>query len=568
MSGSPAISAADDSTLPLDILDVDSDSDVTEVLPLDYNGDTRTHGCLLDIGAIEYQGNDMAIVVTNTNDSGPGSFKAALACAPDGSTITFDPALDGNPIILTSSSIGPANNNITIQGNGQANTIVDASGGSGRIFFLSGRTLTVKDMTFHKTGGAIITDLGAAFFLDNSTDLTLDNVQILDISTGSFKNLFQIQILSKLSMSNCFVKGNDTYILVYDAGNGTQPSIFNQCLWIENTVSNDLLFLEAATTLTQNTFANNTVSADLIDANSSTNTISNNVFYSNTVGVGDKHVEVSTSGLTASSNICETPTDLPTSSYIDEDPLFVNPSSDNYKLQACSPAIGRADASAAPAADTEGHLRPTGFGVDIGWDEYTGATCPEGQCSQPVDIACGSNYTDDNFDGANNISTINVPGGGVQSVPGPEKIFKITTSSIGNIDVVLTSAPSSIYTFITSDCTDGTTALAFGNGGTITYPNASAGDYYIIFDAFSAYTDDFGFTVNADYVAGPCTENTVTLDTPEDPMGLYHAIIDIQSNTTINNDATYKAGSFIELNEGFEVTAGQVFEAIIEPCPN
>jgi hypothetical protein len=41
------------------------------------------------------------ITVTNTNDSGPGSLRQALADANDGDTINFEPALNGQAIRLT-----------------------------------------------------------------------------------------------------------------------------------------------------------------------------------------------------------------------------------------------------------------------------------------------------------------------------------------------------------------------------------------------------------------------------------------------------------------------------------
>ena len=41
------------------------------------------------------------ITVTNTNDSGPGSLRQALADANDGDTLNFDPPLNGQSIHLT-----------------------------------------------------------------------------------------------------------------------------------------------------------------------------------------------------------------------------------------------------------------------------------------------------------------------------------------------------------------------------------------------------------------------------------------------------------------------------------
>jgi|GEM_PF-2511658 len=578
MSGSPAISAADDTTLPLDILDVDGDSDVTEVLPLDYNGDTRTHACLLDIGAIEYQGNDMAIIVTNTNDSGPGSFRAALACAPDGSTITFNAATDGTPIMLLTGNLFPTNNNITIKGNGLGNTILDGDLMNDRLFDLDGKTMHVEDLTmqkFYKTGSgeSMISDLS------NGAYIEIQNCLIDESGSGDFPSLIMARgstfVLENSRVTNC--TGEVLIIAQINSPN----NIIKQCLFDNNTVTGFEAFgnKDSGTTtdFIQNTFTNNTCTSTtpdpVIQAESSAGvTISNNIIYNNT-GFGQALFLASGSVLNAAtSNIVDTPGDLPAGSYIIDNPLFVDLAADNYKLQACSPAIGRGDAGVAPSEDTEGHIRPTGFGVDIGWDEYTGAACPEGQCSMAIDINCGETYTDDNYDGANTIDTYNYNGTNHIGLTGPEKIYKITTTEMGLIRVTSTREPGVLGMFLVTDCTDGTTVVgqpaSTATNLFATYNNAPAGDYYIIFDGISGGTTDFTFDVDATCGHVPCTENIVMINAPDDPMGLYHAIDEIQSDATINNDATYKAGNHIDLNEGFEVTAGQVFEAIIEPCPN
>src|SRR5215468_2010340 len=57
------------------------------------------------------------ITVTNTNDSGPGSLRQALADANDGDTINFDVSLKGQTIALTSGEL-VIDKNITITGPG------------------------------------------------------------------------------------------------------------------------------------------------------------------------------------------------------------------------------------------------------------------------------------------------------------------------------------------------------------------------------------------------------------------------------------------------------------------
>ena len=55
------------------------------------------------------------ITVTNTNDSGISSLRQALIAAQNGDTIQFDPALNGQTIILTSGEL-LINKSITING--------------------------------------------------------------------------------------------------------------------------------------------------------------------------------------------------------------------------------------------------------------------------------------------------------------------------------------------------------------------------------------------------------------------------------------------------------------------
>src|SRR5204863_962082 len=84
------------------------------------------------------------IVVTNTNDTGPGSLRQALADVNDGDTITF--AVTGT-IGLTSGELF-VNNNVTISGPG-ANmlTITRNSATHFRIFHILQHTVTIEGLS-------------------------------------------------------------------------------------------------------------------------------------------------------------------------------------------------------------------------------------------------------------------------------------------------------------------------------------------------------------------------------------------------------------------------------------
>ncbi|MEL6657965.1 MAG: NosD domain-containing protein, partial [Bacteroidota bacterium] len=76
---SPAINAADASLLPTDILDVDGDGNSAETLDVDIDRTERLKVCAVDMGAFEHA--LTSLYVLNTDDSGPGSLRAAIECA-------------------------------------------------------------------------------------------------------------------------------------------------------------------------------------------------------------------------------------------------------------------------------------------------------------------------------------------------------------------------------------------------------------------------------------------------------------------------------------------------------
>jgi len=74
--------------------------------------------------AIGISAHAAVITVTNTNDSGPGSLRQALAVVNDGDAINFDSALNGQTITLTTAELlidrsirvmGPGPNLLTVR---------------------------------------------------------------------------------------------------------------------------------------------------------------------------------------------------------------------------------------------------------------------------------------------------------------------------------------------------------------------------------------------------------------------------------------------------------------------
>ena len=132
------------------------------------------------------------ITVTNTNDSGAGSLRQALADANNGDTINFDSSLNGQTITLINGEL-LVNKSVTINGPGASNLTV-RSDGVGRVF--------------HVTGGVSATIAGLAitnFYRPPS------------IGGGIYNER------SMLTVSNCFIHHSRAVIGggIYNDGSGS-----------------------------------------------------------------------------------------------------------------------------------------------------------------------------------------------------------------------------------------------------------------------------------------------------------------------------------------------------------
>jgi beta-glucanase (GH16 family) len=112
------------------------------------------------------------LVVTNLDDSGPGSLRQALEDITMGGTIIFDPALAGGTINLTSGPLVPSGN-VAINGVDASGLVLDG-GGSDRVLIVdAGRTVTVANLTVTNGYGWQV----AGGILNNGA-LTLDHVTV------------------------------------------------------------------------------------------------------------------------------------------------------------------------------------------------------------------------------------------------------------------------------------------------------------------------------------------------------------------------------------------------------
>jgi len=140
------------------------------------------------------------IVVTNTNDSGPGSLRDALAIANDGDTI--DATGVSGTILLTSGEL-QINHNVTINGPGAGNLAVNGNAAS-RVFENFASNVAISGFTI--TNGAVRASEGGGIFLNGGT-VTVNNSTISNNSAdclggGIFSNNAQLTVINSTISGN------------------------------------------------------------------------------------------------------------------------------------------------------------------------------------------------------------------------------------------------------------------------------------------------------------------------------------------------------------------------------
>src|SRR5213082_1775776 len=112
--------------------------------------------CVLLLCAIATPARANTITVINTNDSGPGSLRQALADANDGDTINFDPSVASVILITAELAIDKS---VTLSGAPQMVTVVRSSQTEFRIFHvMPGHSVEINSLTIR--GGHITGDNG------------------------------------------------------------------------------------------------------------------------------------------------------------------------------------------------------------------------------------------------------------------------------------------------------------------------------------------------------------------------------------------------------------------------
>ena len=189
-------------------------------LTVDQRGLPRVVGAAVDIGAVEVQ---PPLVVTTDLDFGPGSLRHTVGIAPSGSTITFDPSLDGasidvyptmtgdggpevsNPIILDKCLIIDASEREDLEVVGR---VLPAYHTPTELLQLPHETsVAIYNLRFTGAGGISGTD-GPGAAIHNEGDLLLDHCEFSDNHSSSDGGAITNGGTANLIMTRCQLSRN------------------------------------------------------------------------------------------------------------------------------------------------------------------------------------------------------------------------------------------------------------------------------------------------------------------------------------------------------------------------
>ncbi len=176
-------------------------------------------GSARDMGAYEAQAALTPLVVTSPANAGCGTLRDVIAAAPEGSTITFDPSLNGQTILTTTEII--INKDLTIQGPG-ADLLTIGKSANARHFFVASTSpstkLVVKDLAF-KDGRSIFASIGS------SSGSSVGGGGSIHAGWGS------------LEAFRCLFENNEAFSTVFGAGGAiftSGSSLVEDCRFVNN----------------------------------------------------------------------------------------------------------------------------------------------------------------------------------------------------------------------------------------------------------------------------------------------------------------------------------------------
>jgi parallel beta-helix repeat protein len=176
------------------------------------------------------------ITVLNTNDSGNGSLRQAIANVMPNGTITFGPAFANTIRLSTELTIS---NNVSIIGPGAKALAISGSGAS-RIFSILAGAVSISGLTVNN--GHLYSYQGGGGAILNAADLTLGACALRgNTASGSPAQGGAIYNSGRLTLTNCAVSGNssvgDSPVCTNgcNGGDGLGGGIYNSgTLWLTN----------------------------------------------------------------------------------------------------------------------------------------------------------------------------------------------------------------------------------------------------------------------------------------------------------------------------------------------
>ena len=200
-AGSPAIDSATGSTGSTATTD-------QRGLARPHDGDALA-GAVADIGAVE--AGSVTLLVTNTNNSGPGSLRQTLTDAASfagPNTLTFAPDLSGQTLTFGSEIVITDNAAVTVDASSlPAGLTLDGGPGTNRLFSVpTGTSLTLTSLTLTGGNGGGATSSGNGGAILNQGTLTLTHCTLSGNSADSGGAIYHDS--GTLTLTHCTLSGN------------------------------------------------------------------------------------------------------------------------------------------------------------------------------------------------------------------------------------------------------------------------------------------------------------------------------------------------------------------------
>jgi len=523
--------------------------------------------------------------VVNTNDNGPGSLRDVIACAADGDIITFDPAIDGQNIMLTSGQI-VIDKSLTIQGNGIDNTIIDgAMDDVSRIFDISNAgtaTVQIEGLTIQNGGSPTSTNSGGAII--TNADLNIVNVKFKNNQTTGYTVSAIYTYGGSTNISNCLFEDNINHNPSSGASTiwtqGDASLTVNQCLFTGNIGDNliygfNTSFLE----ITNNTTYNNTMNNHIFAVANNEVHIDNNVIseLGSALYLGSG---ITTSTITNNLSGASDPELLASDGNIVGDPLFVDAAGGDFNLDLNSPCFNTANPAQLPADvfDIDGDsdtsepiptdLSGTRSRVISGAADMGAFERIPDVCEDTYPVLCGETLTEDitgyivNFGCGDQFNS---------------KIHEFTAASDGIVTIDLNNFTDDKDIYLYDDlCGLSCNALASSISTSITeqiiYNVTNGTTYHIeVFDrSETGGSYDLSLSCvdcNSDLVfTSPTDDITSGVEDHSTDENITSDIVISGTGTDVTYSAGIATGKSISLNNGFCVELGAAFEANLTGC--